>query len=277
VHCSPGFNALRFFKWLHESSATWYTAVPTMHQMILARGDERSNSSGVRFVRSSSAHLHTNIWRELENRFDCPVLNAYGMTEASHQVSSNPLPPAIRKYGTVGISNTTEYVILNEQGAVQPQGVAGEVAILGNAVTAGYLVPEEANKTAFSNGWFRTGDSGVIDTDGYLTLTGRLKEIINCGGEKLSPAEIDEVLMAHPSVASALSFGASCPVMGERVCAVVVLHSGRAATESDLKAFVRDRLAKFKVPKRVVITDEIPRGATGKMQRIGMAQRLGLE
>jgi acyl-CoA synthetase (AMP-forming)/AMP-acid ligase II len=231
----------------------------------------------VRFIRSSSAHLHTPIWRDLEDRFQCPVLSSYGMTEASHQVASNPLPPAVRKTGTVGTSATTEYIILNDSGETQPQGLTGEVAIRGAAVTSGYLSPEGANETAFRNGWFRTGDSGIIDSDGYLSLTGRIKEIINCGGEKLSPAEIDEVLMNHPSVHTALTFGASCPILGEQVCAIVVLRQGCEATESGLKSFARERLAKFKVPRQVIIADEIPRGATGKMQRIGMARRLGLE
>jgi acyl-CoA synthetase (AMP-forming)/AMP-acid ligase II len=198
------------------------------------------------------------------------------LTEASHQVASNPLPPAIRKTGTVGTSATTELVILDQAGQIQSLGTAGEVAIRGTAVTRGYLSPEGANEAAFTNGWFRTGDSGVIDSEGYLTLTGRLKEIINSGGEKLSPAEIDEVLMEHPSVGTALTFGAPCPILGERVCAVVVLQEGRNATEADLKSFARERLAKFEVPKHVIITDEIPRGATGKMQRIGMASKLGL-
>jgi oxalate---CoA ligase len=277
VYCLSGFNGLRFFHGLQNSGATWYTAVPTMHQMILARSGERSKDTRLRFIRSSSAHLHTPIWRRLEDQFECPVLNSYGMTEASHQVTSNPLPPGVRKMGTVGTSSTTEYVILNESGEVQPQGIEGEVGLRGAAITQGYLSPAGASEAAFRNGWFRTGDSGVIDSDGYLSLTGRIKEIINCGGEKLSPAEIDEVLMDHPSVATALTFGASCPVLGERVCAVVVLRQGCEATESDLKSFAKERLAKFKVPRQVIIADEIPRGATGKMQRIGMARRLGLE
>ncbi len=277
IYCLPGFNGLRFFDGLQNSGATWYTAVPAMHQMILGRSGERSKDTRLRFIRSSSAHLHTPIWRRMEDQFECPVLNSYGMTEASHQVASNPLPPGVRKMGTVGNSATTEYVVLNESGEVQPQGIEGEVALRGAAITKGYLSPAGATEAAFRNGWFRTGDSGVIDSDGYLSLTGRIKEIINCGGEKLSPAEIDEVLMDHPSIATALTFGASCPVLGERVCAVVVLRQGCEVTESEIKSFARERLAKFKVPRQVIITDEIPRGATGKMQRIGMARRLGLE
>lgn len=276
VYCTPGFNAHGFFRTLQDSGATWYTAVPTMHQMILARAGSRAKQVALRFVRSSSAHLHTKIWKQLEERFECPALNAYGMTEASHQVTSNPLPPGVRKLGTVGISTATQYVILDEHGCTQLPGATGEVAIRGTAVMGGYRVPSEANRMAFCDGWFRTGDTGTIDGEGYVTLTGRLKEIINCGGEKLSPAEIDEVVMNHPSVASALSFGAPCPALGERACAAVVLHEGREATEADLKSFVSDRLAKFKVPRQILILKEIPKGATGKMHRIGMAQRLGL-
>lgn len=277
VYCTPGFSAHRFMRWLRDSEATWYTAVPAMHQMILTRVDDGAKQMPLRFIRSSSAHLHSKIWKQLEDRFECPVLNAYGMTEASHQVTSNPLPPGVRKLGTVGTSASTRYLILDEEGRVQPVGVSGEVAIAGASVTSGYLAPFEMNKTAFAQGWLRTGDTGRVDDDGYLSLTGRLKEIINSGGEKISPAEVDEVLMGHPSVASALSFGAACATLGERICAAVVLQDGREATEADLKSFVRDRLARFKVPRQIFILDEIPRGATGKLQRIGLAQRLGLE
>ncbi|MBC8164451.1 MAG: AMP-binding protein [Bryobacteraceae bacterium] len=277
VYCAPGFDSLRLARWLEDSEATWYSAVPTMHQALLSRAKERTGveSRTLRFVRSSSAHLHTTVWQEMEARMKCPVLNAYGMTEAAHQVASNPLPPGERKYGSTGPSAGCETVILNESAEPQPAGVTGEVGIRGSNVARGYLSPKEANDSAFSNGWFRTGDQGVIDSDGYVTLTGRLKEVINCGGEKISPAEIDAVLMQHPSVSQAVAFSVRCKMRGERVCAAVILKG--PASELELKNFARERLAPFKVPSRVVVLAEIPKGPTGKMQRIGMAARLGIE
>ncbi len=277
VFCTPGFNALQFMRALRESEANWYTAVPAMHQMILGRELRMAGVRPLRFIRSSSAHLSVKIAEQLEDRFGCAALNSYGMTEASHQVSSNPPPPGSRKQGSVGVSHTTRFGILHAGGVAEGASETGEVVIQGDAVMLGYVVPAEANETAFHDGWFRTGDLGQVDDDGYLTLRGRIKEIINSGGEKISPAEIDEVLLAHSAVSSAVCFGAQCADLGERVCAAVVLQDGEAASEVELKAFVRDRLARFKVPKQIVILTDIPRGATGKIQRIGMAKRLGLE
>ncbi len=277
VYCTPGFNALQFMRLLRESEANWYTAVPAMHQMILGRETQMAGARPLRFIRSSSAHLSVKIAEQLEDRFGCATLNSYGMTEASHQVCSNPLPPGVRKQGSVGLSRTTLFGILHAGGVSQGPSETGEVVIKGEAVMSGYVVPAEANATAFHDGWFRTGDLGRVDADGYLTLSGRIKEIINCGGEKISPAEIDEILLAHPVVASAVCFGAPCAELGERVCAAVVLREGESASEAELKAFARDRLAKFKVPRQITIVKDIPRGATGKIQRIGMARRLGME
>jgi len=277
VWCTPGFNAHQFSRWLQETHPTWYTAVPTMHQAILYRmGVRVSAEPGLRFVRSSSAALPVRMGRELEARFDCPAIEAYGMTEGAHQITSNPLPPARREPGSVGTTTGTAAIILDEAGAVQPAGVHGEVAIRGESVTSGYRAPTEANQIAFSNGWLRTGDQGFLDNRGYLTLTGRLKEIINCGGEKVSPAEIDQVLTDHPSVATVLAFGVPCPMLGERVYAAVVPREGIQVTERELKIFASDRLARFKMPRRILILEDIPKGPTGKMQRIGMADRLGI-
>lgn len=278
VYCSPGFDALRFSKWMVESEATWYTAVPSMHQALLGRSEDivpKVRGGALRFIRSSSAHLHTRIWQDMESRFSCPVLNAYGMTEGAHQIASNPLPPLERRYGSVGFAAGPEVAILDASGKPQSPGHKGEVCVRGKSVTSGYLVPADANLTAFSNGWFRTGDEGVLSSDGYLSLTGRLKELINCGGEKISPAEVDAVLMQHPAVVQAVTFAASSESRGERVCAAVVLNGD--VSEMDLKRFARERLAAFKTPSRVLIVSEIPKGPTGKMQRVGMATRLGLE
>lgn len=279
VYCPPGFNALKFFHWLDDSAASWYTAVPTMHQTILARAErnrEVIERRPLRFIRSSSASLPPQVMQALEETFGCPVLESYGMTEAAHQMASNPLPPAPRKPGTVGLSAGPEVGIQGPEGELLAAGQAGEIVIRGENVTAGYANNPKANGEAFRNGWFRTGDLGFLDAEGYLTISGRLKEIINRGGEKITPREIDEVLMDHPCVAQALAFAMPHDKLGEEVAAAVVLREGHEASERELRDFVAHRLADFKVPRRIVLLPEIPKGPTGKLQRIGLAQRLGL-
>jgi acyl-CoA synthetase (AMP-forming)/AMP-acid ligase II len=279
IFCTPGFNALKFFAWLDEAEATWYTAVPTMHQAILARAErnrEVIERRKLRFIRSSSSSLPPPVMAELEATFGCPVLESYGMTEASHQMTSNPLPPRPRKAGTVGLAAGPEVAILDGEGNKLPQGEEGEVCIRGPNVTLGYFANPAANASGFIKGWFRTGDQGRFDAEGYLTITGRLKEMINRGGEKIAPREVDEALLAHPAVAQAMAFALPHDKLGEEVAAAVVLREGQTAEEKELREFVSRRLADFKVPKRVLLLTEIPKGATGKPQRIGMAQRLGL-
>jgi acyl-CoA synthetase (AMP-forming)/AMP-acid ligase II len=281
VCCSPGFNALRFFAWLDEVAPTWYTAVPTMHQAILARAARNAETirrRPLRFIRSSSSSLPPQVMAALEQAFEAPVIESYGMTEASHQMASNPLPPAPRKPGTVGVAAGPEVAIMHEaEPRLLAQGEPGEVVIRGANVTRGYLENPAANAAAFADGWFRTGDQGVLDADGYLTITGRLKEIINRGGEKISPREVDEVLMDHPAVAQVVTFAVKHDKLGEDVAAAVVLKEGMQATDRELRAFVAERLADFKVPRQLLVIDEIPKGATGKLQRIGLAAKLGLE
>ncbi|GBD32671.1 putative sulfoacetate--CoA ligase [bacterium HR33] len=275
----PGFDAFKFLDWLEEFRPTWYTAVPTMHQLVLERASrqpERTARLGLRFIRSSSASLAPVVLEQLERTFGVPVIEAYGMTEASHEMASNPLPPARRKPGSVGKPTAVEIAIMDGSGRLLPPGHLGEVVIRGKTVTAGYLDNPEANERAFTAGWFRTGDQGYFDEDGYLFLTGRLKEIINRGGEKVSPLEVEAVLMQHPAVKQTVAFGAPHPKLGEEVAACVVLADGAQATERDLRAFAARHLADFKVPKKIVIVPEIPRGPTGKLQRIGMAERLGV-
>ena len=279
VFCTPGFNALKFFAWMDEARPTWYTAVPTMHQAIASRASKNAEiirRHPLRFVRSSSSSMPPQVIREIEAVFGAPLIESYGMTEATHQMASNPLPPGVRKPGSVGIAAGPEIAIMAADGSLLAPGETGEIVIRGPNVTAGYENNPTANAEAFTAGWFRTGDQGVIDADGYLTITGRLKEIINRGGEKVSPREVDEILMDHPAVAQVVCFGMPHPKLGEEVAAAVVLREGVEATERDLQAFVSQRAADFKVPKRVLIMDEIPKGATGKLQRIGLAQKLGL-
>lgn len=286
VHCAPGFNALRIFPQFEEVRPTWYTAVPTMHQAILgraARNTDLIGQLGLRFIRSSSSSLPPQVMVELEQVFGCPVIESYGMTEASHQMASNPLPPAVRKPGTVGVAAGPEIRLMDADGRFVGPDEAGEIVIRGPNVTAGYENNPKANAENFPDDpeggprWFRTGDEGRFDADGYLSITGRLKEIINRGGEKIAPREVDEVLMDHEAVAQAVTFAVAHPKLGEEVGAAVVLGEGKSASEQDLKDFVSARLADFKVPRKLVILDEIPKGATGKLQRIGLAKKLGLE
>ncbi len=279
VFCTPGFNALKFFGWMDDAKPTWYTAVPTMHQAIVARAGKNAEVIArhpLRFVRSSSSSMPPQVIRELERVFNAPLIEAYGMTEATHQMTSNPLPPAARKPGTVGRAAGPEVAIMGAGGALLPAGGVGEIVIRGANVTSGYENNPAANADAFAHGWFRTGDQGRVDDDGYVSITGRLKEIINRGGEKISPREVDEILMDHPAVAQVVCFGMPHAKLGEEVAAVVVLREGQVATERELAAFVATRAADHKVPKKILFMDAIPQGATGKLQRIGLAQKLGL-
>ena len=279
VFCSPGFNALRFFAWLEESQATWYTAVPTMHQAVLTRAPRNRDiiaKAKLRFVRSSSASLPPQVMADLEDAFGAPVIESYGMTEAAHQMTSNPLPPAARKAGTVGVPAGPDVAVMDPAGNLLSAGAIGEVVIRGDNVTSGYENNPKENAEAFTNGWLRTGDQGRVDDDGYLTITGRLKEIINRGGEKISPREVDEVLMDFPAVAQAVTFALPHDKLGEEVAPAVVLREGAQASEREIRDYAATRLAGFKVPRQVLILDEIPKGATGKLKRIGLADQLGL-
>ncbi len=279
VFCTPGFNALKFFAWMDEAHPSWYTAVPTMHQAIVGRAGKNAEviaRNPLRFLRSSSSSMPPQVIKELEDIFGAPLIEAYGMTEATHQMASNPLPPAVRKPGTVGVAAGPEIAIMDSGGALLPRGGTGEIVIRGANVTAGYENNPKANEEGFADGWFRTGDQGVMDADGYISITGRLKEIINRGGEKVSPREVDDILMDHPAVAQVVCFGMPHPKLGEEVAAAVVLREGRQASERELQSFVGSRVADFKVPKKILFLDEIPKGATGKLQRIGLAAKLGL-
>jgi acyl-CoA synthetase (AMP-forming)/AMP-acid ligase II len=250
-----------------------------MHQAILTRAHHNRDIIArhpLRFLRSSSSSMPVQVIDELEAVFGAPLIEAYGMTEASHQMCSNPLPPAARKRGTVGTAAGPEVAIMNEAGVLLPTGQTGEIVIRGDNVTAGYENNAKGNAEAFVKGWFRTGDQGTMDAEGYVSITGRLKEIISRGGEKISPREVDEVLMDHPAILQVVTFGIPHPKWGEEVGVVVVLREAQQATETEIRAFAATRLADFKVPRKVLFMDEIPKGATGKLQRIGLAQKLGL-
>ena len=280
VICTPGFDALRFYAWLDATSPTWYSAVPTMHQAILARAkrnNESVASNRLRFVRSSSASLPVPVLNGLEETFGTRVVEAYAMTEAAHQMCSNPLPPRERKPGTVGpaagpevrISDTADLKFLESDHE-------GEIVIRGENVTSGYINNPDANAKDFIAGWFRTGDLGIMDEDGYVKVTGRLKEIINRGGEKIAPLEVDDVLLDHPAVEQVCTFAIPHDKLGEEVGAILVVKQGESVAKDEVQRFARKRLAPFKVPSEIVFLPDIPKGPTGKVQRIGMAERIGL-
>jgi len=284
IWCAPGFDALRFFGWLDTAKPTWYTAVPTMHQAILTRAERNAEILGrvqLRLIRSSSASLPPQVMVQLSKTFDCPVIESYGMTEAAHQMTTNPLPPRAQKPGSVGIAGGPEVRVAHEiEDRLLSMDDTGEVVISGPNVTPGYEGNDDANRKNFFEAdgkrWFRTGDQGAFDSEGYLNLTGRLKEIINRGGEKVSPLEVDAVLMDHPAVAQVVTFALPHPKLGEEVAAAIVLREGTNVTDREIRDFAATRLADFKVPRKVVILSEIPKGATGKLQRIGLAEKLGL-
>ncbi|MEZ4660085.1 MAG: AMP-binding protein [Caldilineaceae bacterium] len=277
VVCTPGFQADPFFEWLPAYQPTWYTAVPTMHQTILANVEAHRAlvaNCALRFIRSSSASLPPQVMQGLEDAFNAPVIEAYGMTEAAHQMASNPLPPLPRKPGTVGVAAGPDVQIMDEAGNFRVAGEAGEIVIRGANVTLGYENNAAANESAFTNGWFRTGDQGVMDGDGYLSITGRIKEMVNRGGEKIAPREVDEALLDHPDVAQAVAFAVPHPTLGEDLAAAVVLRTDAKTTAPELREFAFARLADYKVPSQIVIVDEVPKGPTGKLQRIGLAEKL---
>lgn len=279
VVCTEGFDAFRFFSWIETLRPTYYTAVPTMHQMVLSRSSGHrtmARDCGLRFVRSSSASLPASVLDDLKELFGVPVIEAYGMTEATHQMCANPLPPTVAKARSVGVPTGVELAVLDDHGRPAPTGQRGEVAVRGPTVINGYENNPEADLAAFTAGWFRTGDEGCIDADGYLFLTGRLKEQINRGGEKISPLEVDEALLSHEEVAEAVTFSVPHPKLGEEVAAAVVTVENASVTERELRRYLSESLAAFKVPRRVLFLDELPKGPTGKLQRIGLAERLGL-
>lgn len=275
IVCTPGPNYSALFDWIAKTKPSWYSAVPTIHQTIIANSNayrQKAPDHQFRFIRSSSASLPTVLLDQLEQLFDAPVIEAYGMTEATHQMSSNPLPPAQRKSGSVGVSAGAEVAIMTEAGELLPCGQIGEVVIRGAGVTSGYEANTNANQTSFTDGWFRTGDQGRLDQDGYLFLTGRLKEIVNRGGEKVAPREIDDALLEHPGVTQAVAFAVPHPSLGEDLAAAVVGQPNDSLNEAELRFWLFDRLAPHKVPSQVLIVDAIPKGATGKIQRIGLHQ-----
>lgn len=269
----PGgkFSASAFWPSLISGAATWYTAVPTIQQILLARAEKdypKENPPKLRFIRSCSASLAPTVLLGVEERFGASVLEAYAMTEAAHQMTSNPLPKhGDRKPGSVGLPQNVEVAILDDKNEKVADGMVGEVCIRGKNVTKGYQNNPTANEAAFAGGWFHTGDQGALDADGYLMLTGRIKELVNRGGEKISPLEVDAALLSHPGVKEAVAFAVPDEKYGEEVNAAVIWKEDQKGTLEELKAVIGKKLAEFKMPKRIFFVDNLPRTATGKIQR----------
>jgi acyl-CoA synthetase (AMP-forming)/AMP-acid ligase II len=280
VVCTTGFDVNSFSAWLAACQPTWFSAVPTMHQAILAQARHKGElalNCRLRFVRSSSAPLPPRIFAELEQTFETPVIEWYGMGEvAASPIACNPLPPSQRKPGSVGVPVGLDVAIMDEGGTLLAGGQTGQVVVRGPSVIAGYDGNPTATAAAFAGDWLKTGDLGFFDDDGYLFLTGRIREIINRGGEKISPKEVDEVLLEHPGVAEVVTFSIPHATLGEDVASAIVLRPDAVATPKDIRQFAIGRIADFKIPRQVLIVTEIPKGPTGKVQRIGLAAKLGL-
>jgi amino acid adenylation domain-containing protein len=279
VVCTPGFSASRFFAWLAEFRPTWYAAVPTIHQAILARAADPASSlteHQLRLIFSSAALLPISLRADLERVFRVPVIDCYGMTEAGGQITCDPLTSLARKEHSVGVAAGPDIAIMHEDSSLLSPGETGEVVIRGENVIEGYHQNASANANAFIRGWFRTGDQGFKDADGYLFITGRLKEMINRGGEKVAPQEVDAALMEHPAVAQAVTFAVPDARLGEDIAAAVVLRSDAVATVDDIRRFAARRLTMFKVPRQIIVVEDLPKGSTGKLLRRGLAEKLGL-
>ncbi|KAK9390850.1 hypothetical protein V1515DRAFT_583886 [Lipomyces mesembrius] len=274
----PRFSASSFWHDFVEYKATWYTAVPTIHQILLKSAAAPEPLPKIRFIRSCSSALAPSTMRSLEERFHAPVIEAYAMTEeqASHQMTSNELPPGKRKPTSVGKpQGSVSIKILDQDGNEVAGGQEGEICVKGGNVTKGYRNNNLANESSFTkSGYFRTGDQGKVDEDGFVFITGRIKELINRGGEKISPVELDGVLLEHGAVAEAVAFAVPDEMYGQEVQAAVVLKAdGKNVTEQDIKDFVAERVAKFKVPKKIYFTKVMPKTATGKIQRKNIADK----
>jgi len=269
------FNALSFWRTVRDHQVTWFSGVPTMHQLLLARTHHKpAEAASLHFIRSCSAPLSPELIHKIEGLFGVPFVEAYGMTEAAHQMTSNPLPPRHRKAGSVGVGVGLRVAILDKEGHHLGTEQRGEIAIQGANVFRGYDNNPEANARAFTHGWFRTGDEGWLDSDCYLHLSGRIKDIIIRGGENVAPHEVDDILLRHPAVAAAVTFGFTHPTLGEEVAAAVVLHEPHGATETALIKHCGESLADFKCPKKIYLVKSIPTTATGKIRRRAVAAAL---
>ena len=275
VISTPGFDADAFFRWMSDFRPTWYTAVPTIHRALLAAAHRHKSSierCSLRVIRSASAPLPAELISELESLFGVPMIETYGMTEAASQIAANPLQR--RRPGSVGRPTGTEISIMDADGRRLTAGAAGEIALRGATIARGYDNDRAATEAAFRDGWFRTGDLGYLDEDGYLFIVGRGKDVIKRGGQQISPAEVEAALLAHPGVVEAVAFSFPHPRLGEDVAAAVVLRREAKISAENLRNFARERLADYKVPGLIRIVPEIAKSPVGKVQRNELAAAL---
>ena len=276
VICAPGFDVASFFENMAAMEATWYSAGYTLQQAIFDRLREFrgvAERARLRFIVTSSGPTNPSVVRGLEAAFGAPVLNRYSTSETC-VISCEPLPPRIRKPGTAGVPVLNEIGIVDARGSRLGPGEDGEVVTRGPGVMDGYLDEPEVNDRAFVDGWFRTGDAGRLDADGYLTITGRIKEVINRGGEKVAPMEVERVIAEHPAVARVCVFGIPHPTLGEEVAAAVVPTKDGADSERSIVEFANARLAGFKVPRRVFFTAGLSPSGSGKDRPPGARSRV---
>jgi len=269
------FSAHTFWDDVHAAGATWFTAVPTIHQILLERAAPDHTGhlpAPLRFIRSCSAALSLETARALQTEFAAPVLSAYGMTEATHQVASTSENETVTS-GLVGRSTGAEIRIVGDDGQPCPPETVGEIWLRGRTVVRGYLADPAATARTFTDGWLHTGDLGSVSAAGELTLRGRIKELINRGGEKISPERVEGVLASHPNVLEAAVFGVPDPLYGETVAAVVVPAPSAPPTVAELAEFCRERLAAFEVPASIKVTGELPHTAKGSIDRRAVAER----
>jgi acyl-CoA synthetase (AMP-forming)/AMP-acid ligase II/acyl carrier protein len=268
VVCTAGFDPAAFFGWLKDFRPTWYTAVPAIHRAVLSAANDAkfaAKSCSLRFIRSASSTLGSDVTGELEALFGVPVIDTYGMTEAASQIAANPI--GRRRPGSVGQPAGAQIAIMDRAGRRLPAGKRGEIALRGPTITRGYDNDAIATEAAFRDSWFHTGDVGYFDQDGYLFIVGRIKDIINRGGQKVAPAEVEQALLAHPEVVDAAAFSVKHKRLGEDVAAAVVLRQGAKASALSLRDFARERLARYKVPSLISFVPEIPKGPAGKINR----------
>ncbi len=270
VVCAPAFDASKFLQWIAEFSPTWYTAAPTIHHAVAdlaSRDGGASPRHRFRLIRSASSALSVELLQRIEDLWGAPVIESYGMTESATQMASNPMPPGLRKPDSVGRPAGAELRVIDEDGNTQPSGHVGSIVARGPALFTGYEDAPEANAEAFRDGWFVTGDLGHLDADGYLYITGRSKEFINRGGEKIAPWEVERALLRLPGVAQAAAYPAPHPTLGEDVHAVVVPAHGSAVEPLALRASLFGAIADFKIPASIHVLEKIPTGPGGKVQR----------
>ena len=271
----PRYSPKSFWQDLSEHNVTWYTTTPTMHRLILQLPPPKVMPPKLRFIRCSSSPLPPALFRELQSRFQIPVVDSYGLTETSSFCTSNPLPPGVQLPGSVGIPQGPDIVIRNEAGASLDAGMEGEIFMRGENITKGYLNDPDGNARAFTpEGFFRTGDFGYLDANDYLFITGRIREFINKGGEKVSPVELDDIVTQHPAVAEAATFSVPDDVYGQDVGLAVTLREGETVERSKLKRWIRDRVSAHKVPAKIFLVQELPKTATGKTQRQLLSQQV---